>query len=180
MKNELRNLLTTSLLSLLPGFFRSVNCALAAFLVLSFAPSIAEAADTTIIKGADTAYYFDAGNKLLALQGLEGAGVQIEESKRFAKQDGMRLIFKSTCQNGLPALSADPDGKVDVAGKASTVVYAVSGPSYLIVLGVEDLRNVRSRIISPIPEMDPGGICCCKARPCNGGLCCGCATNCLQ
>ena len=139
-----------------------------------FIPSAAVAADPFIVKGADTAYYFDKNRKLVAVEELNGFGREIEKSKTFANEDGMTLVLKSTCQGGVPQF----DGKTDMVGLASTVVYSVTGPSLLVILGVEDLRDVRSRIILPMKPLDDGATCCCKMRNCGGFPCCPCGTNC--
>lgn len=134
----------------------------------------ADTTGTTVVKGADTGYYFDSANKLVALEALSGLGREIELSDMFANEDGLTLVLKSTCQSGIPTF----EGETEMVGKASTVVYAVAGPSVLVVLGVEDLTNVPSRIIEPMKPVDRGAICCCAARRCNGALCCPCQTTC--
>lgn len=132
-------------------------------------------ASTTVVTGADTAYYFDDADKLVAVEDMVGVVKRtIKASDSMSNTDGMSIVMKSTCQGGIPKF----EGKVEMAGKASTVVYTVAGPSVLIVLAVEDLASVPTRVIEPMKALDEGGVCCCTARRCGGALCCPCKTNC--
>jgi hypothetical protein len=130
---------------------------------------------TALIKGADTAYYFDIVDdqgKLVAVEALDGKGRQVEISKLYANEDGTSMVMKSSCQTAMPAF----EGETEMVGKAKVVVYAVTGPSVLIVLGVEDLSHVTSRMINPMKPLahDDVPICNCALRRCGPALCCPC------
>jgi hypothetical protein len=128
------------------------------------------------VEGADTAYYFDSASKLVAVAGLDGLPFKIKPAEMVSNSDGMRLVMLSIAQNGLPKF----EGRTEMVGKASTVVYAVSGASLLAVLGVEDLTGVTSRVIEPMTPLplEEGSTCCCKAVRCDGAICCPCGTSC--
>jgi hypothetical protein len=138
----------------------------------------ASALETTVITGADTAYYFGDDEKLVAVEGLSGLSRKIEKSKLVGNQRGTDFVFKCSSQAEMPIF----DGPTEMVGKASIAVYAVTGPSLLIVLGVEDLRNVSSRMIVPMKPLDEGlgGACCCALKRCGPAKCCptGCSTSC--
>ena len=139
-------------------------------------PAAASGATATV-SGADAAYYFDGSDppKLLALEALDGAGRKITSSDEYLNQDGLTLIMKSTCQAALQSVA----GAIEMAGKAATVVYAVSGPTVMVVLGVEDLSKVESRMIDPleVAGADGVGICCCAVVRCGSSYCCPCPTK---
>ena len=104
---------------------------------------------TSVVVGANTAYYFNGDNKLVAVKGLTGLPRSIEVSESFANQDGMTLVLESTCE-GMLTQGGDA---IEMVGKARTVVYAMVGPTVLTILGVEDLTNVTSRIIDPLEAL---------------------------
>jgi len=138
------------------------------------AEGAAEGTNTEVVAGADTAYYFDDADKLVAVEGLTGATREIEVSEGFANQDGMTLVLNSSCQEGMQTFT----GPTEMVGKALTVVYALSGPTVLTILGVEDLSNVPSRMIEPMKPLDDGGACCCALRRCGSYYCCPCGATC--
>jgi|SRR5688572_966920 len=142
--------------------------ALSLFSMVSDTSHAADGQEAIVIKGADIAYYFDQDRKLVAIEELPDVGRKVVKSKAFANEDGLKLILKSTCQGGIAKLPA----KTEMVGKAATVVYSVARPTMLIVLGVEDLPKVGSRIIDPLPPSDDEGICPCGGYPCDGTICC--------
>jgi hypothetical protein len=126
------------------------------------------------IENADSAYYFDDSNKLVAVEALKPPVRTIKKSADHANEDGANLIFKSTCQSDYPAY----DGEVEMIGKAVLAVYAISTPATLDVLAVEDLAGVASRKIVPLPRLGGGGACCCALKRCGPVKCCPCGSTC--
>ena len=124
----------------------------------------------TVISGADTAYYFDEADKLVAVEDVYGVGRKIVRSEENSNDDGMSMIMKSSCQDAMPKFG---DG-TEMAGKAATVVYTVGSLSTMTVLGVEDLTGVASRMITPLRTAETGGICCCALKRCGPTYCCPC------